>query len=65
MDGRADGARVDIEGARDKVEAFSELDGGPRNVEAAEGGGRKAVEGFGGVLDVVVVGLGREGRGMW
>ena len=64
MDGRADGARVDIDGARDKVEAFSKLDGGARNVEAAEGSGRGAVDGFGGVLSVVV-GLGCEGRGMW
>lgn len=63
LEGRADGAWVDIDGARDIVDAFGELNGGPRNVEAGEGGGRSAVEGFGGVLDVVI-GLGFRGRGM-
>lgn len=61
MVGRDEGDRVDIEGARDAVDGLSELDGGPRNAEAAEGGGRRAVQVFDGIFTVAVVGLGREG----
>jgi len=64
LDGRIDGAKVDIEGARDRLDAFAGPDGGARNVEAAEGGGRRVVEGLGGVLNVAVVEFGREGGDM-
>lgn len=64
LEGRAEGAKVDIEGARDRLDAFAGPDGGARNVEAAEGGGRRVVEGVGGRLMVVAVGFGQVGGDM-
>ncbi len=59
-EGRAEGARVDVEGAREEVDGFRDEEGGARSVEAADGGGRRLVEGFGGTLNVglVMVGFG-------
>lgn len=61
LEGRAEGASVEIEGARDELDGFRELDGGTRNVEAAEGGGRRVVDGFGGALKVGRPVVGRGG----
>lgn len=51
-DGRDDGARVEVVGARDMVVGARERGGVPRRVDAAEGGGRRAVDGFGGGLKI-------------
>ena len=61
LEGRAEGDRVDVEGAREDVAGFERPDGGPRKVEAAEGGGRRVVVGFGGILNADGVWVGREG----
>lgn len=52
LEGREEGARVDAEGARLEVGGARERDGGARRVDAEEGGGRRVVEGLGGVLRV-------------
>lgn len=52
LDGRLEGARVEIEGAREALEGLRELVGGARRVDAAEGGGRRVVDGLGGTLNV-------------
>ena len=60
LDGRDDGARVEVVGARDVVVGAREREGGPRRVDAAEGGGRRGVDGFGGVLKIGTLGVGLE-----
>ena len=64
LEGREGGDRVDVEGAREDVGGAREREGGPRRVDAAEGGGRRAVEGFGGARAVGLLGSGLEGGGM-
>lgn len=64
LEGRFEGASVDIEGPREEEKGLRELDGGARRVVAAEGGGRSAVEGFGGILNVGLPDIGREGGGI-
>jgi hypothetical protein len=64
FEGREKGERVEVEGAREDVRGPRDRDGGPRRVEAAEGGGRRFDEGLGGALRVEVVDGGREGGGM-
>lgn len=60
LDGRDNGARVEVVGARDVVVGAREREGGPRKVDAAEGGGRRAVDGFGGDLKIGTLGVGLE-----
>ncbi len=60
LDGRDNGARVEVVGARDVVVEVREREGGPRKVDAAEGGGRRAVDGFGGALKSGTLGVGLE-----
>ena len=60
LDGRDDGARVEVVGARDVVVGAGERDGGPRRVDAAEGGGRRGVDGFAGDLKIGTSGVGLE-----
>ena len=60
LDGRDDGARVEVVGASDVVVGARERDGGPRRVDAAEGGGRRGVDGFGGDLKIGTSGVGLE-----
>lgn len=60
LDGRDDGARVEVVGARDAVVGARERNGGPRRVEAAEEGGWRAVDGFGGDLKIGTLGVGLE-----
>lgn len=64
FEGREEGARVDVEGARVDMGGAREREGGVRRVAAVEGGGRRVVEGFGGVLKVGGVGVGRKGGGI-
>lgn len=64
FEGREPGARVEVEGARDVRGGLRVFGVGARRVEAAEGGGRRAVEGLGGFLNGEVVGVGRDGGGM-
>ena len=60
LDGRDDGARVEVVGARDVLVGAREREGGPRRVDAAEGDGRRAVDGFGGGLKTGTFGVGIE-----
>ena len=64
LEGRDEGASVDDDGAREDVDGFDKPEGGPRKVEAAEGGGRREVVGFGGILNAGGAWLGREGGRM-
>lgn len=60
LDGRDDGARVEVVGARDVVVGAREWEGGLRRVDAVEGGGRRVVDGFGGGLKMRTFGVGVE-----
>ena len=60
LDERDDGARVEVVGARDAVVGARERDGEPRRVDAAEGSGRRGVDGFGGDLNIGTLGVGFE-----
>ena len=60
LDGRDEGARVEVVGARDVAVGAREREGGPRRVDAVEGGGRRAVDGFGGGLKIGILGVGLE-----
>ena len=60
LDGRDNGARVEVVGARDVVVGAREREGGPRRVDAAERDGRRAVDGFGGDLKIGILGVGLE-----
>ena len=60
FEGRVDGERVEVVGVREVEGGASEREGGPRRVDAAEGGGRRLVEGIGAVLNVGGIGVGRE-----
>ena len=62
-EGRAVGARVDEEGAREELGGARGREGGARRVDAADGGGRRAVEGLDGGLKVDGA-LGRGGGGI-
>lgn len=64
LDGRAEGARVDVEGAREELGGAREREGGARNVDAVDGGGRRDVEGFGGVRLAGFEMSGRDGGGI-
>ena len=64
FDGRAEGERIDVVGAIEEVGGAGEREGGPRRVDAEEGGGRRVFEGLGGVLKVGGLGVGREGGRM-
>ena len=64
LDGRDDGARVEVVGARDVVVGAREREGGLRRVDAAEGGGRRAVDGFEGDLKIGTLGVGFERGGI-
>ncbi len=60
LDGRDSGARVEAEGAKDVVVGAREREGGPRRVDATDGDGRRAVDGFGGDLKIGTLGVGLE-----
>lgn len=64
LEGRDDGARVEVEGASVELGGARDREGGARRVEAVEGGGRSTVEGFDGVLNVGWEGVGRDGGGI-
>ena len=64
MEGRDEGESVEVDGARDDVCEARDLDGGPRRVEAAEGGGRRVVDDFDGDREFELAGWGRDGGGM-
>jgi hypothetical protein len=64
FEGREEGERVEVEGAREDGVEARDRDGGPRRFEAAEGGGRRVDDGLSGALRVEMVDGGREGGGM-
>lgn len=64
FEGREEGERVEVEGAREDGVGGRDRDDGPRRVEAAEGGGRRVDDGLSGALRVDTVDDGREGGGM-
>ena len=61
LDGRADGASVDVDGARDVLFPRGAWPGGTRREDAEEGGWRKEVGSLGGARDLDV---GRGGGGI-
>ena len=58
------GGSVDIEGAREVLDGLSEADGGARSEEADDGGGRRLVDGFGGIFSDEDFGTGGGGGGI-
>ena len=61
LEGRLDGERVEVVGAREVVVGGArEREGEPRRIDAVDGGGRRAMDGLGGVLNVGGAGVGRD-----